>query len=1104
VTERRRLTRWSRAPALVTLIACAPRFVAAQSNRVFDNAPVANWIAPPNVAGDSFVVFHGRRAFDLPSSPATFVVHVSADNRYRLYLNGALVSSGPQRSDVTHWKYETIDLGPQLHAGRNVLAAVVWNWGAARPVAQHSYRTGFLVQGDGEHEASLVNTGPGWKLLVDSAYAPVVITNATVGDYFAAAPGEAVDGNRYPWNWERVDYNDSRWLTVSASPSRAAPAAPLSAFNVPAGGAIVGRVRLHPGAGGGSGEVIGWQLEPRSIPPMDEDVQRLAAVRRAVGVNADTAFLRGAGDVRVPAHARATLLLDQSHTTNAYPLLVTSGGAGSTVTLTYAEALIDAQGRKGNRNDVADRTIRGVHDVFRPDGGGRRVFQPLYWRSFRYVQLDIETGDAPLTLHDFRGIFTGYPLRERARFASDEQWLGDVWRMDWNGARIGAFETYMDTPYYEQLQYVGDTRVQALISLYMSGDDRLVRQAIEQFDASRIPEGLTMSRYPSALPQIIPPFSLIYVAMVDDYHMLRDDPAFVRKRLAGIRGVLDWYAGHVDSTGMLGAMPYWNYVDWAREWDGGRPPGANAGHSATITLLYAYALQRAAALEADVGVAAIAAEYRRRADALIAAIRKLSWDETRGLFRDTPGLSAYSQQTNVLAVLTDAVPLAQQRAVMERVLADSTLTRSTYYFSFYLLEALRNAGLGDRYVEQLAPWREMLRLGLTSTPENPEPTRSDSHAWAAHPNYGLLATVLGVRPASAGFRTVQIAPALGVLRWAEGRVPHPAGDIDVRVTRRGERGADAVISLPPGLIGEFVWAGRHVPLHGGRQELTIEAPEPAASQNPSPMVEQTRAHERLTPQALAGGRRSFAGPDGKPVEVWIPDGVNPDDLSLVVHFLGAAWLPEFAASHLGKNTVAAVVNLGAGSGVYDRAFSEPAAFDSLLAGITRELSGSLGKEARVRRVTLVGFSAGHGAIRAILRERRHFARVDAVLLLDGMHTSYVPDGTVLEKGGTLDARNLEAFVRFAQAAVRGEKRFLITHSEIFPGTFASTTETADYLLRALGLRRTPVLRWGPHGMQQLGEVRSGGFELLSFAGNTAPDHVDHFHGMPEFLERISR
>jgi hypothetical protein len=275
-----------------------------------------------------------------------------------------------------------------------------------------------------------------------------------------------------------------------------------------------------------------------------------------------------------------------------------------------------------------------------------------------------------------------------------------------------------------------------------------------------------------------------------------------------------------------------------------------------------------------------------------------------------------------------------------------------------------------------------------------------------------------------------------------------------------------------------------------------------AQQNPSPMTEGTRVHERLTPRELGGTTRSFAGPAGRPVDVWIPAAKRTRDVvDVVVHFLGAAWLPEQAVSGLGGSTIAAVVNLGAGSGVYHRAFADPAVFDSLLDGIGREASAGLGKPVRVGRVTLAGFSAGHGAIRVILREPRHFARVHAVLLLDGMHTSYVPEGQVLEKGGMLDTTNLVAFAEFARAAVRGEKRFLVTHSEIFPGTFASTTETADWLLRALGLRRTPVLRWGARGMQQLSEVRSGNFTVLGFAGNTAPDHIDHLHAMPELLAR---
>ena len=278
---------------------------------------------------------------------------------------------------------------------------------------------------------------------------------------------------------------------------------------------------------------------------------------------------------------------------------------------------------------------------------------------------------------------------------------------------------------------------------------------------------------------------------------------------------------------------------------------------------------------------------------------------------------------------------------------------------------------------------------------------------------------------------------------------------------------------------------------------------PAASQNPSPMAEETRTHERLAPKDLGGVSRSFIGPAGKPVELWMPSRAPKNDVfDLVVHFHGTAWLPEQAVAALSNQPVAVVLNLGTGSGAYDRAFNDAPVFDSLLSSVTREISATIGRSAQIGRITLVGFSAGHGAVRAILREPRHFARVNAVLLLDGMHTSYVPDGTVLAAGGVLDTTNLMAFTEFARAAMRGEKKFLVTHSEIFPGTFASTTETANWLLHTLGLHRTPVLRWGPRGMQQLSEASAGSFAVLGFAGNSAPDHIDQLHAMPELLARL--
>jgi len=281
------------------------------------------------------------------------------------------------------------------------------------------------------------------------------------------------------------------------------------------------------------------------------------------------------------------------------------------------------------------------------------------------------------------------------------------------------------------------------------------------------------------------------------------------------------------------------------------------------------------------------------------------------------------------------------------------------------------------------------------------------------------------------------------------------------------------------------------------------APPPPTPQNPSPMVEHARVHERIAPRDLAGTKRTFAGPSGRDVELFVPAATRrADSLGLVVHFLGGAFIPEYAVSQLGGNRVVAAVSLPPGSGSYAAAFAESAVYDSLLVAIDRETSAVLKHPAVFRSITLSGFSAGHAAIRAILRDPAHYARVDAVLLLDGMHTSYVPAGTVLDKGGTLDTTNLVIWERLARDAMAGRKRFLVTHSEIFPGTFASTTETADWLLERLGLRRTPVLKWGPRGMQQLSEVRSGRFVLLGFAGNSAPDHIDQFQGMPELLAML--
>lgn len=430
------------------------------------------------------------------------------------------------------------------------------------------------------------------------------------------------------------------------------------------------------------------------------------------------------------------------------------------------------------------------------------------------------TASQPLTLDDFYGEFTAYPFTQKAAFSSDDPSLEKIMQVGWRTARLCAHETYMDCPYYEQLQYVGDTRIQALISLYMTGDDRLVKNAIECINASRTSEGLTQSRFPSRLPQYIPPFSLYWIGMMHDLWWYHGDSDFLRQYLANARGVLAWYGSRLTPSGLLGRLPWWDFADWTTDFRDGVPPQEADGQSSILTLEFAAALQEQADLESAFGSAARGAEDRALAARVTRAVYRSCWDTGKGLLADTPARQHFSQHATILGVLTGAIPAPEQHAAMQRVLSDASLTQCSYYFRFYLFKAMNRAGLGDEIVSQLGPWRQMLALGLTTFAEKPEPTRSDCHAWSAHPDFDLLAQVAGIEPSKPGFAAINIRPHLGPLKQLSASIPIPQGEVSVSYRLTGTHLA-ADITLPHGIDGSFYWKGHRVALHGGAQHLAL-------------------------------------------------------------------------------------------------------------------------------------------------------------------------------------------------------------------------------------------------------------------------------------------
>lgn len=271
------------------------------------------------------------------------------------------------------------------------------------------------------------------------------------------------------------------------------------------------------------------------------------------------------------------------------------------------------------------------------------------------------------------------------------------------------------------------------------------------------------------------------------------------------------------------------------------------------------------------------------------------------------------------------------------------------------------------------------------------------------------------------------------------------------------------------------------------------------AQNPSPMVEHTRAHPRLAEQAPPGRREplelgTLYVPQQVASEVSRKASASRKRVPLLVMFHGGTWLPESVGRRLGMAVIS--IQLGAGSGGYASALADPSRFSAILAAAEEKLG------ARFGRLTAAGWSAGCGALRELLKQPAAMERIQRIIAIDGIHTDYA-GGVPGPLDSQLDASKLEGWLRVAREAVAGRRRLLITHTEIFPGTYASTTETSDWLIRELGLRRRAVLEWGPMGTQRVSDTRAGGLRIQGYAGNSAPDHVDQLHALAEWVRMIN-
>lgn len=759
--------------------------------------------------GPGLTVRRFRRRFELESVPTTFPVFVTADSRYRFWVNGTRAGRGPLKGELERYHYECYDIAALLRSGANVIAAEVHWFGLDAPNSEiHSGYAGLVFQGP---EEAGIDTPDGWLVENDRATTPDKRRYVNALGFLGYL--ETIDARAYPHGWLEPEFDDSGWGAAQRV---------IDADVDPQWG------ELHPV----------WNLVPRDAPELVEEPRRF--VRTIVDMEpVDHRFGERAPDEQCTGEAdgwslepgeSGEIVLDAGTLTTGFLELDLIGGAGREIEIVYGEQVQEADPppglraipKKPRRDELAGGAIRGYRDTVVLDGSPM-TYEPFHWRTFWFIRISVTAADTAFTLRDARYRFTTWPQELRARFDNDRDEAGRIMEISWRTLQLCSHETFEDCPYYEQLHYIFDARIEAICSMVLAGETRLPRRSILLFRNSMRPDGLVHCRVPSRRAHRLPYFALAWVLMVDDLWMYAGNPEieFVRSNLVAVDGVLAWYRAWLRDDGLVGSVPFWNPI--GHRYAEVRLSRAVAhGGSSFISGLYAMALDAAIRLHRHVGHEEDAARWEPTLDRVRSALLEHCWESDRGVFAESPELRGrpVSQHAQVTPILAGVGDETLRRDLGGRLFQDPVLATMEKPYAYYLSRALEETGRFDRFdSELLVDYREMMDRNLTTWQEHAEPSRSDCHAWTSWPAADFLTAVLGIKPARPGFDEILIAPN-PIYDRAEGSMPTPVGPVHVVLRAAGGRLALRV-DAPAGRPVTVRLPGapeRHFP-NGGRIEI---------------------------------------------------------------------------------------------------------------------------------------------------------------------------------------------------------------------------------------------------------------------------------------------
>ena len=661
-----------------------------------------------------------RQVVHLDEAVRSARIWVTASQRFELFLDGTRIARGPARSDPRRWGVRELVL-PDVVAGRHVLAVRVWHAGPFTAKAQMGGPAFFLFATDSEVLQPATEGVSLWRCFRDASRQPHPERAGNARGHISVGVGECFDAAVHPWDWAELDFDDSQWPAAMVVCPRAAN--PWG--NLP----------------------LGHDLRPEPIPPMQESPIPAEDAWSRIMAPTGEAIEWSDGDFHIPPHTSKRFILDRSEMVNAYPAVRWSKGRRAEIRLVTCEAPVErGTGLKGHRDAVVGCELPGMVDVIHSDGGEERVWEPLWFRSFRYLEVSVTTADEGLLLESPRLTATRFPLGRSERveiIATDGRAWDRLLNISRRTAKLCSHETFFDCPHYEQSQFPGDGRIMARYHYVMCDDDRLARKAIDDLHAGRVHSGLLRSHYPSHMEQVISTYSLAWIGMLYDSMIFRGDDMFVSRYLAAAREILGWFVRGRRSDGLAGRCEA-PFVDWADGFVAGTPPQGADGGSGVVTAMVAEAATWLAELERRCGYAELAPRWEAEAESLRDAIRRNLWSEAMNMFADTPSQERYSVHMQVQATLAGVVTGDAAAGVLRRALDEPRAVQpGTLYYRWFVAEAMLRAGMLREAEGLLDAWFSLLDgRGLTTWPESDKASpRSDCHGWGVAAD--LIAVALG-------------------------------------------------------------------------------------------------------------------------------------------------------------------------------------------------------------------------------------------------------------------------------------------------------------------------------------------------------------------------